>query len=519
MDIKTLISAQKLMLFIAIVVLPLTVFPKAHLLSVIGNNLVVYPLMMGIILWVVESIKNNHFDVNHKYLRYVLIYVLWQLLCTAIGLVTYDYNKLLSLEEMDKLSRVLEFCNQYGIKMQEMFAIKLWLFLRFTKDVIKDAIVSLGTILWIIHLFRNKGAQGFQFVRKAVLVLTIIMCSYSIIEVGFLYGVPGAGDIIAKISPKIMDLGYAHGWWSPALWGGQLRSLCAEPSFFGILSAFIVPFLFSFILEKNNIGITLLYVSYVLMIFLSKARTATILFLSEMSLLLVAIVMFLHKYWNKALLVFLLGAIGFSLNIHGVDLACQYISSRISPPAPVSTTVLQPDTNEQTAEPTQTADQYVENNISSVVGDSRSNIARKADIYAHVKVGLEHPIFGTGHGLKDAYVNTQLPEWAYDNGEVRNWSRYMYIQGVLKSGFPSLNKYAVVFAEYGLIGLCLYIYLFIYIFYKVLKNKILKENIYPNCLLISFAGLIAAMFSNIEFMCLYIACGLLLCYVDSDRDS
>jgi hypothetical protein len=47
-----------------------------------------------------------------------------------------------------------------------------------------------------------------------------------------------------------------------------------------------------------------------------------------------------------------------------------------------------------------------------VASKKRSNLARLASITAQIKVGLQHPVFGVGEGLKDGYINDNLPEWA-----------------------------------------------------------------------------------------------------------
>ena len=155
--------------------------------------------------------------------------------------------------------------------------------------------------------------------------------------------------------------------------------------------------------------------------------------------------------------------------------------------------------------------------MTSVVGNKRSNNARWANNFATIKVGLQHPIFGVGYGLKDAYVDSNLPEWSYNNIEVRNWSRYMHINGVLKSGFPTLTKFTGLFAEFGIIGILLYVLPIVYVLFKIFKQVSLYDNINLICILISFLGSLAAMFSNTEFLSFYILFGLLLCYIDEGK--
>jgi hypothetical protein len=96
-------------------------------------------------------------------------------------------------------------------------------------------------------LYQDKWQQGFREIRKAVLILVLIMCAYSVVEIAFFK----MGTILARqilimaINPFLYDVQSINYWWPPLLWKGQLRSICAEPSFFGIIATFTIPFLFS----------------------------------------------------------------------------------------------------------------------------------------------------------------------------------------------------------------------------------------------------------------------------------
>ena len=124
---------------------------------------------------------------------------------------------------------------------------------------------------------------------------------------------------------------------------------------------------------------------------------------------------------------------------------------------------------------------------------------------------------GVGIGLKDAYIDRNLPEFAYNNYEVRNWSRYLRNEGVFKSGgYPALNKYADVAVQNGLIGLLLYLSVVGYIVGQLVKyHKFILSDCRAIMLVISMLGLLAAGISNAGFtVCNGIVWGLLYCKLE-----
>ena len=151
---------------------------------------------------------------------------------------------------------------------------------------------------------------------------------------------------------------------------------------------------------------------------------------------------------------------------------------------------------------TTNATKYIENNVTSLTKtDVRSNNARLANLVANINVIKQYPVMGVGTGLKDAYIDANLPEFSYSNGEVRNWSRYMRNEGVLKSGYPALNMFAYVAVQNGLVGLFMYLLIPFYIIYYVLRNFGKCLNDYKTImLLISMGGLLAVQLSNSVFL-------------------
>lgn len=50
---------------------------------------------------------------------------------------------------------------------------------------------------------------------------------------------------------------------------------------------------------------------------------------------------------------------------------------------------------------------YVQNNIASAVGNQRSNSTRKVNMLATLKVGLSHPLTGTGIYMANEYIENK----------------------------------------------------------------------------------------------------------------
>ena len=101
----------------------------------LGQELAKWFILVGMAVLAIEFVVFR-FHIDRRFLYFAAVYILWQLISLAIGLATYDYNELLTLNQMDKLPKLLDFLAGKGIAVNEMLAIKLWLFLRFAKDII-----------------------------------------------------------------------------------------------------------------------------------------------------------------------------------------------------------------------------------------------------------------------------------------------------------------------------------------------------------------------------------------------
>lgn len=135
MSFELLKKLQKIMLFMTIICLPLNSLPKAFTLPGVGSILSNYFLFAAILLLVYEYFKFR-FEINKKVIKFFAVFVIWQVVCLINGLVTYEYNELLTLEQIPKLKAILYFLDKFSINLDELIAIKTWLFLRFSKDIL-----------------------------------------------------------------------------------------------------------------------------------------------------------------------------------------------------------------------------------------------------------------------------------------------------------------------------------------------------------------------------------------------
>lgn len=500
MSLELLRKLQKLALFFLILFLPLNSIPKRFAIPGIAGDLSNYFFILGMILLAFEYWKFE-FEIDRKAKIFFVTYIVWQLICLAHGLLIYEYNELLTLEQIPKLEFILSKLASYGINIEELTAIKTWLFLRDSKNILLLNNTVFMMCFYIYHIYKNDFTNAFNDVRKAITCLVVLMGTYSAVELLWLkLKLPIAKSLLECVNPYLYDIVIVHGWWPPLLWPNQLRSICREPSFFGIIAVLCLPIIWSLVLEKKYKKICLLVVFYyTFMIAATNARTAIVLTLGELFLLCLFNLFIKSKaYLKSSCLVVVVSVLAFGFNL--VD-----INGLL---------------NKNNAQP-KSLSNYVKSNITSVADTtSRSNNARFASLVANIITIQQYPVMGVGMGLKDAYIDRNLPEFAYNNYEVRNWSRYLRNEGVFKSGgYPALNKYADVAVQNGLIGLLLYLSVVGHLVINLIKKyKFILNDYRAVMLVIAMLGLLAAGMSNAGFIiCNGIVWGLLYCKLEEIR--
>lgn len=498
MGFELLKKLQKIMLFMIIICVPLNNLPKAFTLPGLGGTLSNYFVLVAILMLLYEYLKFG-FEINKKVIKFFTAFILWQLVCLIIGLATYEYNELLSLEQIPKLNTVVHFFSDFEIRVNELLAIKAWLFLRFSKDILFTNNVIFFVTFYIYHLYKANFDAAYKDVRKAVMCLVLIMGAYSFIELLWLkLGLKFAEDFLINFNSLLYEPKSSHGWWPPLLWKNQLRSICAEPSFFGIISVLCLPFLWSLLFDKKNKFLSGLLIFYfTLMIAGTNARTAVVLVIAEI-LLLGVFSIIRRNLLKKFFVILFITVLAFTANL--VDYRQLLNNGNIDGIS---------------------AENYFERNVGSITkSNARSNSARLANLIANLETIKQHLVFGVGTGLKDGYMYDNLPEFSYTNYEVRNWSRYLYNEGVLKAGYPVLNKFVDIAVQNGLTGLILYFLPLLYILNKILKlRKLIIYDSKAIVLIIIMVALLGAMMSNSALIiCNGIVWGLLFCKIKTMKN-
>lgn len=524
MSLEGLHNLERRLLQLLIIVLPLNGIPESVRIPGLVGDLVNYVYCLMIIALVYEYLKYR-FSISQKALLFIIVFILWQIICLIIGLINYEYNDLLILEQTGKLKTLLIYLSKFGVEINELVAIKGWLFLRFIKNILLLNNIVFFVTFYIYHLYENNFIKAFNDVRKAVIILVLVMGTYSFIELLWLkLDLDFARRFLEFINPYLYDVKTTTGWWPPLLWKNQLRSICQEPSFFGIISIFCIPFLWS-LLSKNKYKVIscFLLFYFTLMIAATNARTAIFLLCAEIILLGIFVLIRKEKIiFKNFVIVLCVSVLAFGTNLINFK---QMIENISSPNTNVSTQLLNKDNKEKIISKKtkvlntitmNSAKNYLQHNVVNITDvKARSNGARLASLLANLETIKQHPLFGVGSGLKDAYIDSNISKFANKNSEVKNWGRYMHNKGVLKAGYPVLNKYTDIAVQNGLFGLLLYFLPLLYIIKLLYKNRslILKDYNSVMLMIIMIACLGAMMSNSALVICNGIVWGLLLCKI------
>lgn len=533
-------------------------------------------LYLGFYIIIFEIIKYR-VSIPRKAVIFIVIFTIWQILCLILGLYAFPYFDEMNPNQFSNLQSTINKWNTWGIPLGTIDAERLAFFTKGIKTIIVKSNRIFYISFYVYHLYKNDYKRGFLDFRFIILLTSIIMGLYSFIELTWLkFNSSLAQVMLITINSFLFDSGIAYGWWPPLLCPQQLRSIFREPSYFGIASLFILPFLWSYIIEKKHIILSGFLVTYfTLMIFATNSRTAIVLTLLSCFFLLLSVALIQKKKYAKSVLlieILTIYAFGFNLiQFHSISpsvaiytllpdffiiifflfivfftiqlnkktqkkltmTTMKYISAGIivlficffglfvtkfpeSKPLSLYYSGLEISNQIQS---------YIKENILSVTGLSqRSNGARYAYFYAQCNIIKEHPIVGVGSGLTSAYTYNYLPAYSLNNPEVKGWNKVILEKGFYRSNYPALNKYTLLTAENGLPGLLMYLLPFISSFitlFNTAQNRLMiKVN--PQFVLLSIsllcllaAGLSSAKLSELTGLLL----GLMFCKLPFVKES
>lgn len=429
------------------------------LLGPMSGKLAVYFLLLGFFAW---GIKNRDKLFRNKplskdtdlFIRYITIYCILLILSMGYGLYNYPYfDDILSgpYEQVDKLNHLYNFLQGFNLPFTREALLSFWMIVRPVKGLLLDLLYTFVFSYMIYSWYKYDWKRGAFLLNQGVFISVIIILSYSGIELFFLLGSVEAADILSVINPYIHQITNGD-WWPPLLWYGQLRSLFAEPSYYGIYSAFAMPWLwYSFINARGQwkriYGLIIFLFSFCL--FLTKARTAVLLFSGELVLFTLYALSYRHLLLKKYSIILLCSILAFFSSTI-------FINHEVH--------------NAKNTLKITTAESYLADNMMSVAStDKRSNRARYSIMEAEFRIGLDHPVLGVGYSLRQAYIPDYLPEEAFSNHEIQGWLDFQKENGIMKSKFPPLGDYFVRFAETGSLGLILFLLPAIYVLFKNIK--------------------------------------------------
>ena len=369
--------------------------------------------------------------------------------------------------------------------------------------------------------YYDNWKYGFKIFVKGIIAALLVMFSYNLIEVLYLAGNYTAESILKEITPYFHTIKTSFDWWPPLLWKGQLRSYFSEPSNYGTYFAVVMPmlwYLLSSYSKTKKILVAVAIIFFTFCLFLTQARTAVVLFIGEIVILIIVNLYLKNiNLLRNTFVIMLVSSIGFFasnffinsfVNFNNVQQISQNMDNKKSENKiknEVNKTKEQSNIKNIKKQESNMlykikneVNIYLEKNVLSLLSSNkRSNGARYSTIIADFKIGLDNPILGVGSSLRNAYVPEYLPEMSQNNNEVNLWIRLQKEKGILKSGFPNLCEYTNRFAETGILGLGIFL-LPATVLLKRLLTKIKNYNINADSntvyvyFTISFIGIMAS---------------------------
>lgn len=500
--------------------------PEAIRISMLGgwmgSQLAFFPLLVGAAYSLyLHSKKRFSIEDRNIIVKYIFLYIGILLISLAFGLWQYPYYQEIldgPINQVDKVPKITSLLNSFGIAVDSKLVLSFWMFARPIKGLLLDVLYTFGGSYLIYCWYKRQWGKAWQLTCKAVLISVVVLFAYSSIELCYLSGSSTAGKILGTINPYIHLINERGTWWPPLLWKGQLRSVFAEPSYFGMYAAFSMPFFWHLIFKSKTVIYPLMTTIFTFLLFLTKARTAFMLHIGEIIVFSLLLILFARNKQNikKAVIVYVCTAIAF--------LCSNLFIVNCMNPQPAATGKIVSEANQLA----QSMESYVDSNAKSLLNpDKRSNRARYSVMEADFKIGLAHPLLGVGKGLRNAYVPDYFSESAKNDGEVKMWLANMRKQGIMKGGIPMLGEYTGRFAETGLLGLLVFLSPLIILAKKLITimctDGFSLEYVFFT---VSLAGMVAAGIGdgiNITY-CYWVLLGLgyAMCfgerYLDSNKE-
>lgn len=509
-----------------------------------------YPLFVLTLYYFFNKYYKNNDLIEKRIVLFLGIYLLYILMDSIFGLIKFPYYEEIingpkdQITKLPDVKRILSFF-ELDFSIQDLTY--YWFIIRTLKEGVFTILYTFGFSFILFVFVRRKFELSFKLLRKAIYFSVGIICIYSIIEIFYFSGSILAKNILANINPFIYDL-YTNGRnYPPLFWyASSMRSIFIEPSHFGMYTAFIMPILWYEIIKDKN-KTCFIFVALILsfFIFMTKARTATLLVLGELCLFTILLLYFYGKEYLKSniiiILITILGmifSVGFIKHLE-VPVASKLEAEQqtnlvnkinynlnkneknnikakldnnkgikkninvIVDTEKIKNTKIEPSQKITSSQNVILADlkKYIDRNILSVIGSKyRSNNSRYAIYITNWNIGKEHPIIGVGYGLNKAYFIHYMPEdFVKGNPEIKKWKGEIKKYGLMKFSISNIGEYITLFSQTGIVGLVLFLVPWILpliILFRRTKTVVQEKRILYICFYTMFVGMIVSGFGD-----------------------
>ena len=526
-------------LFFIVFFLPFTNLPMRFAIPELGSNLSFAIIKATLILFCIWFMKVKGIKIPFK--KFWGIIISWFLICTLIGSITYPFYDSFFLN-------YLHSAGLYGKLVKaipQIFDNEKIMMIKFSFFKIRQMLINLvvpfastfALVYFLVHVDSNKVLH---VISKASLGISLVMEIYSIPEMIWVWtGNKFCENFLKTVNTFLYDPSMGHGWWPPLLWRHHVRSVTPEPSFFGILAMFVIPFLWYRIFEENKKREIIFLLLFTLMIFMTEARTAIVCYLGELVLLIITTIGLKISQWKKIIsTVLVISVVSFGISLYGGTAAYRITQAYNHLVTPVTQEQVQNSAGNthnknqkpktQNAKKSQnvpakpktpiSAKDYVNKNVTSLASlNARSNAARWGNTIARIKVGLQHPIFGVGYHYESKYMIKEFPPFALKSLEAKGWIKEIKNDKLFEVSIPVSNQYSEILSDFGIPGLILFMVPIFYVLY--LLYKVVRVKKYDNRLVyvfVAFMGQVACMLSNHFFMTYPLILALIVCLLITD---
>ncbi len=489
--------------FLACLSLIFNLIPYVLQLNFLGSGfsskLSWYFLLIGFLYMAYTS--RNHLSIRRSTIKdsvifkFMFLYIGVTFVSLIVGLIIYPfYSDILNgpIDQIEKLPKVLELLSTNGISVDEKVLLSLWMIVRIIKNFFLSTFYTFGVSIMLWWWYRGEAEKGLSVLEKASIVATVMVLLYGIVDMFNLAGSNIARSVLVFFNPIFHVIQDKGTWWPPLLWGQkQLRSLFAEPSYFGMYSAFVMPFLWHRYIISDTRKWKYVFAAIIIILslftFMTNARTAVALLGVNL------IVFFFITIWKHPLIRFktFLTIVCFIAIAFIGNLVFNIVTTHMSQ---VNTSKAESTLSSEALLDANAA--YFQNNVSSIAStNKRSNNSRVSILIANLSIGKDYPLLGVGKSLRNAYIPQYLPEMSQGNHEIEMWKKNQQEMGILRSGFPGLGEYTSRFAETGIVGLLIFLLPPGYLVYRLIQSindkELSKGNILQRVFfLISFIAIL-----------------------------